>query len=508
MSTRFKLVIYVLVFTGIVLAAGLNSPVYLGDEVIHYRFARGIFQTGERLAFDPTYESGHPPGYFYIAGPFWHFLLVCIWKLAGGVSSVIAQAYQACYYALLMILTFLLGRFLYDEKTALASSVIVATVPMMASLSIIFYIDVPATVFMVLFLLLFFKKRYWLAGFSIALMYYTKRNACFIVPVMMVMMLFEHRKDLIKALRILIKLTVPAMAVIGWDVVWRLNNMGSFFGQPRGPITMPPVDMGALGLREEFMKDFLQSGQFNASGNQASALIDPVDIVKYLGIVLLVLCLSYFIRRTFKRNDIRLWIPIIGYMVVFFFFFGLRADIRYLTPIVPLLSIIAARYFVSVKRPFFRNCIVGICVLQLISCCGYVYARRQITREETQAFKYISENVQDDKLVMYLEPILLDSTGKRAVWGTYYLWPYLFWGTDEEKKTTIEFNDLGYIVIKKTRVYDDTHTKHMGGYPRSFVDKLPNLDFVELVCENDLISVWKINRDLTKPTVVEGKDED
>jgi len=61
-----KLFLLILCSSLLVLIAGLTSELSLGDEVFHYRIAKDIFNAGRRVAFDPLYGSGNPPGYSYI----------------------------------------------------------------------------------------------------------------------------------------------------------------------------------------------------------------------------------------------------------------------------------------------------------------------------------------------------------------------------------------------------------------------------------------------------------
>ena len=497
LSSGEKILLMAFAMTAALLLVGLNSSLYLGDEVIHYRFAQKMFEEGKRLVYDPLYGSGRPPGYYYVMGPFWHAMLSLIWKLTGGVSFVVAQMYQAAYYAALVIFTFLLGRHLYDDDTALAGAFIAATVPMVVSFSILFYVDVPASAFGVLFFLLLFKERYWLAGLCAAVIYLTKRNACFLLPVAPLLIFVKYKKNVLKSLFSCVKLAIPGMVVITWDILWRMRNIGSIFKQPPAMHIPKRGLLGQMGFRESFIEDFFAGGGFDPGGAQNSVLLDPVDIVKYLGLALIVSMVLYLALRKFRAKDLFLWAPAACYILIFFYFFRLGADIRYLCPVVPFLCLIGGKALAGLDRKFVKSCVVGICVLQFIMTCGYVYAKRQLPPQEQEAFQYIRQNIPDGRFIMYPEPILMVASEKKVIWGSYKLWPYLFWGTDEERKLTIEMNDLHYIVVKHARIYDDARTRHCGGYPRSFVERLPEMDFAEVIYDNGAVSVWQIDREST-----------
>ena len=69
----------------------------------------------------------------------------------------------------------------------------------------------------------------------------------------------------------------------------------------------------------------------------------------------------------------------------------------------------------------------------------------------------------------------------------------MFWSKREDDiKETMKINRLDYIVIDKSRIYDDTVVKHFGGYPKSFVERLPTLPFVEKIFENQAMSIWVV----------------
>jgi len=53
---------------------------------------------------------------------------------------------------------------------------------------------------------------------------------------------------------------------------------------------------------------------------------------------------------------------------------------------------------------------------------------------------------------------------------------------------------IQYIAVKKSRIYNDEKVKHIGGYPKSFVDKLHKCSFAELMFQNDEMIIWKITK--------------
>ncbi len=116
--------ILLLLGAGVIVINGATSQVSLGDESHHFRFAQNIYDTGKRAPFDPLYESGNPPGFFNNDPPLWHFGLVFLWKITGGISQTIAQFYHILFLILLLWITALLAEeFTGKEEGGMALSI-------------------------------------------------------------------------------------------------------------------------------------------------------------------------------------------------------------------------------------------------------------------------------------------------------------------------------------------------------------------------------------------------
>src|SRR3972149_4381831 len=137
------LLVIILVSAGLIIANGAGTEISLGDESHHYRFAQNIFSAGKRVAFDPLYGSGHPPGFFYNTPPLWHLILSYLWRITGGISQTIAQIYHVLFFVLLIWLTSVLAKEMIGEERRWVPALIIATVPMVVSFSTLFYMDVP-----------------------------------------------------------------------------------------------------------------------------------------------------------------------------------------------------------------------------------------------------------------------------------------------------------------------------------------------------------------------------
>ena len=118
-----------------------------------------------------------------------------------------------------------------------------------------------------------------------------------------------------------------------------------------------------------------------------------------------------------------------------------------------------------------------------------------------EGFEYIRKNVNKDALILYPEENLLIYGQRRIIWsavrghgligvkGPLYA---IFWGKDNGVVCDLlKANRIDHILIKKSRIFDDSKEQHVGGYPQSFVEKLPHLDGWVKVFENQGMALWK-----------------
>ncbi len=482
---KMKIALLISIASLALLTVGLNTELSLGDEVYHYRFAKNMYYAGERVAFDPIYGTGLAPGYFYNSDPLWNILLAVIWRILGTVSFTVAQIYHTFYYALLILFTYLLAKERQGEEEGFYAALIVATAPVTVAFSILFYTDVPVTALSIAFLYLLYRRKYLLGGLLLGLMYVMKRNSWFLLPgVLIIILLLQDNPGLKAKIKILAVLGIACLIFVLPDFYWRETNF-RHFGEKTG---IPPGGVGTVRGAVQFLlyrpsiitKEFLNSHVLN-----------PFDLAKYLGIPLLTLSVFYLLFKR-RKEDFVFWIPLLSYLIFFFLLFGINSDVRYLLPMVPLLAIFSGRAAVLSKKPWIKGLILFLCGFQLLSSSLFVYSHRKIPEEIKKGFVYIRANTPSNVLIMYPEYILSEATERKFVWSSFHGMKDLFWGNDKEIKKVLERNQLDYILIKKSRVYDDSEKKHFGGYPFSFVLKLPNFPFLKKVFTNDELELWKV----------------
>ncbi len=507
----------------IIVINGSITPVSLGDESHHYRFAQNIYNTGKRVPFDPLYASGNPPGFFNNDPPLWHFGLAFLWKITGGVYQTSAQIYHILFFILLVWMTFILAKEVTgNQEAGWFSAFIIATIPTMVSFSTLLYVDIPLTTFSIFSMYFILKKRYIEAGVASALMYFTKLNSVFFFPGFLFLIFWNEKKNLLKIVKNMTFFTLPVLTIYIPDFLWRNKNIPFQFNIiSKGSIlerfferisegmwlrilerTSEPISKRIVEqIPEQIVRLQVTSPAKNIIVKEFSSsnLTNSIDLIKYLGLVFLFLLLFHIFRfRRWERKDLSLWVPVISYLIVFLIVFGVHSDLRYLVPILPFLAVLITPSFLSLRRSW-RWVLIGVCILQFASTSFYVHQKRQISPGMMEGFEFIKNNVPESALILYPEENLLIYAQRRVIWsafkvarsGPVYSLRTIFWGYPEETNHALRINEIDHILIKKSRIYDDREVHHLGGYPQSFVEKLPHLEGWVKIFENSEAALWK-----------------
>ncbi len=498
-SYDFKVLLILLVLAaGIIFINGMTTDVSLGDESHHYHLTENIYRAGKRVAFDPLYESGNPPGFFYNDPPLWHLSVATLWRIRGGPSQAIAQLFHLLFFVLLVWMTFLMTRGMMGDKDGWVPGLIIMTVPMVVSFSTILYMDIPVAALSTLSFYLIMKRRYIEGGLASGLAFLTKLNAAFFFPGFLFVIFWRERKSVWGLLRNLSFFLLPILLIHLPDRYWRQENIASKISHVNFEVVVSRIAeqakggvLGAITGGGGAIREF-----FN------SYLTNPIDIVKYFGIAFLLLSVFYLVwfkRR--NRQDLLFWVPAVSYLLAFLLIFGIRADIRYLLPILPfLIAVIAPTYRQLGKK--WKFAVIGLCLLQFAGTTYYVHQTRQISPALEEGYEYIKQNLPQNALILYPEENLLLYGQRRMVWSMIRsirpdqqgIYTILWTPRERELEKLLRHNGIDYILIKKSRIFDQQKEHHAGGYPRSFVENLEKLSESGQwmrIFENSELTLWR-----------------
>jgi len=187
--------------------------------------------------------------------------------------------------------------------------------------------------------------------------------------------------------------------------------------------------------------------------------------------------------------------------IPFIIIFGVKTDIRYLIPILPFLILLSIQSVLSLGKRW-RFAMISVCILQFVSTTYYVHQKRQISPEVKEGFEYIKKKVPEEGLILYPEENLLIYGQRRMIWsgvgapeGYRFAKSGLYWllwaANHKDMEHILKANHIDHILIKKSRIYDDSEEHHLGGYPQSFIEKLSYLDGWVKIFENPGVTLWR-----------------
>jgi hypothetical protein len=374
----------------------------------------------------------------------------------------------------------------------------------------------PAAALSLMSIFFIIKKRLFVAGIFLSLAILTKNSIAFFIPGLILILFLVTKERIMDKIKNAIIVFIPTSLLLLFDFQWRMQafskaSLGIIQGT--SPLPLLQANQAATGISQ--LGSAIQIGKFIVSDFIATRVVPNTigfkkkpmeylnshlfninDLVRYLGIVLVVLFIFYLLFKKNKKNDAFHLVLMISYFVCCLLTVGMNTDIRYLLPIIPFLSILLSPLIPSIKSDLARRIVVSLCIVQFLASSVYVFNKRNISPGTQEAFNFIKNNTPRDSLIVYLEPNIQEYAERKLIWSNFKAPTSLkdiFWPGDlSQLKNAITVNNIDYIAIKKTRCYDDNTVHHFGGYPNSFVKNLPHYDFVKLIFDNKEIALWKI----------------
>lgn len=468
--------------TLIVLSCGIFSDIHLGDEVVHYRLARTIYQTRQWPLYDAMNQSYGTMRFYFVDPMLWHTMLAGMWKLTGGVSKVIAQLFQAFFFFLLIASTYIVARRIYGRESALACAFILASIPVIPALSIILHTDVPVVAMVMSSLALLSKKQYVPAGIVAACTVLMKRTAYLSLPAVVMFAFLE-------------------------PVGTRSDRLGS-----RLRFFAPFMLIVSVGLLQVFMADSIIASTlrttdmlYHFSGILRLPLKDMFDmrenvllVFLFSGIILLFCLVMYALRRGYSRKDIPVVCSAASIVVLAYARFGASLSARYLIVVLPFVAMLAGAGFCAVRSPRLKRILAAIGICQFLAAALFTAGERTLLPGTKEFYEYLRLNTPAEARIMCSRPDPQLYADRMTIWNNYLSikeMPYLFWLADNEAALTIfDKYAIDYLLVEKDRIYDDTAEKHQLGWPLSFIVRIGEFRCLRHILENDRFALYKVVR--------------
>ena len=457
---------------------GAITDLSVGDENYHLRKAAHFADAGRRLTHDPEYGPLVPPGIPYYDGPAWHAGLAMLWRLTGK-SVLVAQAYQAAWLALFVGCAFAAGTALGGARAGWWSLLAAATLPAALFFSIVLYVEVAMMALLMLCAALVLARRPFLAGLAFGMAFLVKPTIAFGFPALLVGAWLAADPTWRRRFTGSVLAGIGTAAVVIPDLAWRQVHLGTigvvYLSKSGGDAAVPDVVRRML----------LEKGP-EAIYN-VSRLTSPIDLGMYLGLLIaLGLVVALVRRKSLGRRGAALW-AVTGTLLLIPM--GLLAqsrgylDVRYAMPLFPLLVLmtgIALAAWAGLGRRW-AWVLVAAAVLQGVAVGATALRIRRVDPRLREAMVALGrlEVRRPPGFVLCPETKVSTYSGRPILWAAINPGAFFFSWPPEKQRFLLDYFGVEYIVVPHARIYDDAQVKHTGGYPKSFVDALPRLPYVD-----------------------------
>jgi hypothetical protein len=276
------------------------------------------------------------------------FLYGLIFRLFGE-HRVLIQAFVTLLFSTTLILTYLIGKTLWDEDTGFDAGMLLLGMPLLLMQVPLMLVDVPTMFFLALTIFTFLKALVhggvrWTAGASLALLFaaFSKYSAWMLLTVLPVIFFVQQSNAKGTALQRALAVALLSGGLIGAVVALKF---GVFAEQARLLLNYQQPGLGRWG--ESFFSTFFFHVQpFITLAAAASLVI------------------------AWRRRD---WnYAVISWLVLLVLVFGIRRS-RYILPVLPMLALMASYGLQRIEQKGVRRFIVYLTVMISLATAFFAY---------------------------------------------------------------------------------------------------------------------------------------
>ena len=345
-------------------------------------------------------------------------------------------------------------------------------------------------------------RRPFLAGLAFGMAFLVKPTVAFGFPALLVGAWLAAEPTWRRRLTGIVLAGIGTAAFVIPDLAWRLVHLGTigvvYLSKSGGDAAVPDVVRRML----------LEKGP-EAIYN-VSRLTSPIDLGMYLGLLIaLGLVVALVRRKSLGRRGAALW-AVTGTLLLIPM--GLLAqnrgylDVRYAMPLFPLLVLMTGIALAAWAGPGRRWAwvLVAAAVLQGVAVGATALRLRRVDLPLREAMVALGrlEVRRPPGFVLCPESKVSTYSGRPILWAAVNPGPFFFTWPPEKQRFLLNHFGVEYIVVPHARIYDDAQVKHTGGYPKSFVDALPRLPYVDPapVIDRGGLTVYRIKAEAsTRP---------
>jgi 4-amino-4-deoxy-L-arabinose transferase-like glycosyltransferase len=460
-------------------AAGTDTDLSLGDENYHFHKAVEFFQAGGRTAYATDYGPIVPPGIRYHDGPLWEWGLARLWQLTGR-SVVVAQAYQAFWYTLIVGFAWMAGKRLGGPAVGWWALLLATTMPAILLFGgILLYVEGAMVALLMLSAVLLLSGRPLLAGAAFGLAFLAKPSVAVVFPALVTAAALATDAPWRRRLAAATWAVAGVAALVLPDLWWRHvhdTNILSGYLVKKASNTGVPAQVVAL---------WLEPGL--GSNYQTTTLLNPLDVLTHLGLpVLLGVALSIIgLVQKRDRTVLALWALAASVLLpqAILAAMHMHTEVRYIMPIFVALILVAALALARMleDRRWLTGAVVAAALAQALSVGGFACVERRVSPEFVEAVQALGRlpSRGGPGFVLCPEAKVSTYSGRPILWSAVNPGAFFFTWPSEKQGFLLDYYGVQYIAVPRSRIYDDTAAKHTGGYPRSFVEALPRMPYVD-----------------------------
>jgi len=286
-----------------------------------------------------------------------------------GEHRVLIQAFVTLLFSTTVVLTYLVGKTLWDEETGFAAGMLLLGMPLLLTQVPLMLVDVPTMSFLALSIFTFLKAlnhggARWTAGASLALLlaFFSKYSAWMLLTVLPVIVIVQQRKAPGTAFRRALAVALVSGGLIGSVVALKF---GVFAEQAR--LLMNYQQPGLSRWGESFFSTFF----FH---------IHPFITLSAVASLII----------AWRRRDLNY--AVISWLVLLVLLFGIRRS-RYILPVLPMLALMASYGLQSIEQKDMKRFIVFLIVVISLGTAVFAYlpfARRTSAMNLKDAGAYLN----------------------------------------------------------------------------------------------------------------------
>lgn len=396
----------------------IKTPINFGDEGFHTRVAQWFAQEKDYFAWMPFF--GKEPNLAFGRTPLWN-LTEAGFYLIFGFHEILGKLLPPLISFLTGLSVYLLVKQLYNKETGFIASIISITIPSFVTYSVLLYVDVLFTLYFSLSVFTLAlslrknnKKYFYLSIIFGTLSILTKKPGLAITLIFGTTFIYEFLKK--KSKKLILKYSIAMVIFILVTGGFFLRNI-YYYKTPLSGFPLP-IFNEIKKLNEPPESEYKYPQRTEEVGTETGVL--NMGIMNYLrfayGIEWLVIFgfISGLLLMLVKRKgaDILILLSIGTLILLFFQGISQRAEdtARYTLGWVPIIAVVAARYFAKVYG-FFKKYQkqLALIVFGFIIVISFLNMKRktdnmmQIKQFSPLYFKacdWIKENTPQDSVVM------------------------------------------------------------------------------------------------------------